>query len=89
MHANNCHLVLRPLVDTSPQPGINHAFTRSKAGSLPQRRQQRDLIPLICPKEPQEIKCPETKGRYVLLRALSEHGGKNFATVAELGVIGE
>ena len=40
-------------------------------------------------KEPQEIKCAATKGRYVLLRALSEHSGNGFATVAELGVIGE
>ncbi len=40
-------------------------------------------------KDPQEIKCADTKGRYVLLRALSEHGGNSFATVAEFGVIGE
>lgn len=40
-------------------------------------------------KEPQEIKCPATKGRYILLRALSAQTGSNFATVAELGVIGE
>ena len=40
-------------------------------------------------KEPQEIKCPETRGRYVLLRALTDHSGNNFATVAELGIIGE
>ena len=40
-------------------------------------------------KDPQEIKCPATKGRYVLLRALSEHGGNNFATVAEFGLLGE
>ena len=46
-------------------------------------------VTLAKSKDPQEIKCPATKGRYVLLRALSEHGGKNFATVAELGVIGE
>ena len=46
-------------------------------------------VTLAKSKEPQEIKCPATKGRYVLLRALSEHGGNIFATVAELGVIGE
>lgn len=40
-------------------------------------------------KEPLTVNCPETKGRYVLLRALSEHGDGNFATVSELGVIGE
>ncbi len=40
-------------------------------------------------KEPQEIKCPATNGRYVLLRALSEHSGNSFANVAELGVLGE
>ena len=40
-------------------------------------------------KEPQTIKCPETKGRYVLLRALTEHGGGNFASVAELGILGD
>ena len=40
-------------------------------------------------KEPQTIECPETKGRYVLLRALTEHSGNQFATVAELGILGE
>ena len=40
-------------------------------------------------KAPQRISCDETKGRYVLLRALSEYSGHTFATVAELGVIGE
>ena len=40
-------------------------------------------------KVPQTISCEETKGRYVLLRALSAHGGQPFATVAELGIIGE
>lgn len=40
-------------------------------------------------KDPQEIPCTATKGRYVLLRALSEHGGHAFASVAELGVRGE
>jgi arylsulfatase A-like enzyme len=40
-------------------------------------------------KTPQTIKCQEVKGRYVLLRGLTEHGGGTFATVAELGVIGE
>ncbi len=40
-------------------------------------------------KAPQTISCDETKGRYVLFRALSEYSGNTFATVAELGVIGE
>jgi arylsulfatase A-like enzyme len=40
-------------------------------------------------KAPQEIKCPVTKGRYVLMRALSEQNGGPLASVAELGVIGE
>jgi arylsulfatase A-like enzyme len=40
-------------------------------------------------KEPQEVKCPETKGRFVLLRVLSEHTGDSLASVAELGVIGQ
>jgi arylsulfatase A-like enzyme len=39
-------------------------------------------------KEPQKIDCPETTGRYVLLRALSEQSGGDLASVAELGVIG-
>ena len=46
-------------------------------------------IALAKSKEPQEIKCPATKGRYVLLRALTEHSANSFATVAELGVIGD
>ena len=40
-------------------------------------------------KDPQTIPCPEVKGRYILLRALTEHGGNTFATVAELGILGE
>jgi arylsulfatase A-like enzyme len=40
-------------------------------------------------KVPQKIECPETKGRYILLRALTEHSGHSFATVAELGIVGE
>ena len=40
-------------------------------------------------KEPQTVACPATQGRYVLLRALSEHSGHQFASVAELGVMGE
>lgn len=37
---------------------------------------------------PQTIPCDPVKGRYVLLRATSEQDGRDFATVAELGVIG-
>lgn len=40
-------------------------------------------------KEPQTVGCPATKGRYVLLRALSSHSDGQYATVAELGVLGE
>lgn len=40
-------------------------------------------------KTPQTIECPPTKGRYLLLRAKSEHGGREFASCAELGAIGE
>jgi hypothetical protein len=41
-------------------------------------------------KEPQTVACPPTRGRFILLRARTEHGGKRmFATVAELGVLGE
>lgn len=40
-------------------------------------------------KQAQTVPCKETKGRYILLRALSEHSGNEFATVAELGVLGE
>ena len=40
-------------------------------------------------KEPQTIECPATKGRYILLRAHSAHSEQSFATVAELGVLGE
>ncbi len=40
-------------------------------------------------KEPQLIKCPETTGRYVLMRALSEQSGGDLASMAELGVVGE
>jgi hypothetical protein len=41
-------------------------------------------------KSPQTVSCDETRGRYVLLRAHSEYSpDPTFATVAELGVIGE
>lgn len=40
-------------------------------------------------KQPQTIPCDATRGRYVLMRALTEHSGNTFATVSELGVIGE
>ena len=40
-------------------------------------------------KEPQTIECPATKGRYILLRAHSAHSEQSFATVAELGILGE
>ncbi len=44
---------------------------------------------LMKAKTPQTIPCPEVKGRYILLRGLTEHGDGSFATVAELGVVGE
>lgn len=40
-------------------------------------------------KKPLTVKCPETKARYVFLRALTEHGGGTFATVSELGILGQ
>ena len=40
-------------------------------------------------KEPQTIPCPATKGRYILLRALSSFSDHPYASVAELGVLGE
>lgn len=39
-------------------------------------------------KKPQTIKCDPTRGRYVLMRVLTEHSGNQFATVSELGVLG-
>jgi arylsulfatase A-like enzyme len=40
-------------------------------------------------KEAQEVKCQAVRGRYVLLRALSEVNGGPWASVAELGIVGE
>jgi arylsulfatase A-like enzyme len=40
-------------------------------------------------KEAQTVNCPPTKGRYILLRALSSYSEKGFASVSELGVIGD
>jgi arylsulfatase A-like enzyme len=40
-------------------------------------------------KTPQHVQCPETKGRYVLLRVLSEISGNDFASAAEFGILGE
>jgi hypothetical protein len=44
---------------------------------------------LLKTKEPQALSCSPTVGRYVLLRAHSEHGMGRFASVAELGIMGE
>jgi len=40
-------------------------------------------------KTAQDLKCPPTRGRYVLLRALSEINGGPWASAAEVGVIGD
>ncbi len=40
-------------------------------------------------KAPQTIKCDETTGRYVLVRALSELNGNAFASAAEIGLLGD
>lgn len=40
-------------------------------------------------KLPQEAKCPPVSGRYVRLRILSEVNGGPWASIAELGVIGQ
>ena len=40
-------------------------------------------------KEPQTVTCPEAKGRYILLRALTEYSEGDFATMSELGILGE
>lgn len=37
-------------------------------------------------KKAQEVPCPPTKGRYVLVRALSELNGNAFASMAEFGI---
>jgi len=44
---------------------------------------------LVKTRESQEVRCPEVRGRYVMLRALSEVSGGPWASVAEFGVIGE
>jgi hypothetical protein len=44
---------------------------------------------LVKSKEAQTVNCPPTKGRYILLRALSSYSEKGFASVSELGVIGD
>jgi len=40
-------------------------------------------------KEPQRVDCPPIKGRYILIRPLSEINGHPWASIAELGIIGE
>ena len=40
-------------------------------------------------KTAQEVTCPPTRARYVLLRALSEVNGGPWASLSELGVVGE
>ena len=39
-------------------------------------------------KTPQDVTCKPVKGRYVLLRALSELNGEAYATIAEFGILG-
>lgn len=40
-------------------------------------------------KRPQEVNCRPVRGRYVMIRALSEVNGGPWASIAELGVVGE
>ena len=40
-------------------------------------------------REPQEIAFPSVKGRYVLIRAISEVNGGPWASAAEIGLVGE
>jgi len=40
-------------------------------------------------KEAQDAKCAEVRGRYVRIRILSEVNGQPWASIAELGVVGE
>ncbi|MBL7043096.1 MAG: sulfatase-like hydrolase/transferase [Pirellulaceae bacterium] len=40
-------------------------------------------------KEAQDAKCAEVRGRYVRVRVLSEVNGQSWASIAELGVVGE
>ena len=40
-------------------------------------------------KEPQPIQCPETTGRYIRMRALSEQNGGDLASMAEWGIVGD
>jgi hypothetical protein len=40
-------------------------------------------------KEAQDIKCAEASGRYVRVRVLSEVDGRPWASIAELGVVGD
>lgn len=46
-------------------------------------------VTLAKSKEPLSVACPEVRGRYVRLRALSEYGSGGFATLSELGVLGD
>jgi hypothetical protein len=40
-------------------------------------------------KEPQEASCPPTVGRYIRMRVLSEVNGGPWASISELGVVGD
>ena len=40
-------------------------------------------------KSPQPIQCPETTGRYIRMRALSEQNGGDLASMAEWGIVGD
>ncbi|TWU03273.1 sulfatase-like hydrolase/transferase [Neorhodopirellula pilleata] len=46
-------------------------------------------ITLAKTKEPQRIECEMKQARYLLMRTTTEYSGGEFATVAELGVIGD
>ena len=49
----------------------------------------RDGDRLLVPKKAQEVTCDAARGRYVLVRILSEVNGNPWASIAELGIIGK
>lgn len=46
-------------------------------------------VTLAKSRDPQKIEVPKSRGRFVLFRALSEQEGRDFASMAELGLLGE
>jgi serine/threonine protein kinase/WD40 repeat protein len=73
--------------ELSPNVAKDIEFTLSNDSSSFTAPPVKAMMKLV--REPQITNCSEIKGRYLRVRILSSQDGKDFASAAEIGVIGE